>query len=488
MPKHSKLLLSGIVWVAAYLRFPALFINHYHADEALFSSWARLIAVWRDPLLANQLVDKPPLLFYLQALFFPLMGAVEWASLLPNIIASLLLIPLIAILGWRLYHSPGTAVLAALIVALSPTAIQYSATAYTDPLLAMLLILALVLITSHTNPAFAGLAFGLAVATKYQAWLYLPLLLGLAWLNNWTIRHWRRWLAGFLPPLLVLASWEFLRTGTPVIWSNQLNNFGGLRMIHAWELLPRLLSWVNQWQTVYGSTILLLLFAIAVLVLLLNGFTNRSKTGLVDLLLILYFLAFTVLHWLLAVPVWDRYLLPVIPLAALLLARAIVVLVGWIDNWITANPDVKRGYIRWLFPLVLILGILVFLQAPAAKSARRGQWPTGGQATADQGAWQIAELLADEPYGTVLYDHWYSWHWRYHFFDKGVYVSWFPHPAALVEDLQAFGDKGGSRYIVLPDAAAARPVQRAINDAGFTLDEEFRTDYQPGMILYRVQR
>ena len=99
-----------------------------------------------------------------------------------------------------------------------------------------------------------------------------------------------------------------------------------------------------------------------------------------------------------------------------------------------------------------------------------------------------AEYLADEPYGTVLYDHWYSWQWRYHLFDKGVYVSWFPYPTALAEDLTAFGDNEGTRYIVLPDTAAALPVQRALRNADFTLIEQLRTDYQPGMILYRVER
>ena len=118
---------------------------------------------------------------------------------------------------------------------------------------------------------------------------------------------------------------------------------------------------------------------------------------------------------------------------------------------------------------------------------RASAWAGGGSPTADQGAWQIANYLADEPYGTVLYDHWYSWHWQYHFLDKAVYVSWFAHPSALAEDLRAFGRNAGSRYVVLPDAPVSQPVRRAVSDAGFMLEEEFRTDYQPGLILYRLK-
>ena len=79
--------------LGAALRLRGLFANTFHADEALFASWARLIAVWRDPLLLTQPVDKPPLLFYSQALFYPLFGPVEWAARLPSLLASLLLIP-----------------------------------------------------------------------------------------------------------------------------------------------------------------------------------------------------------------------------------------------------------------------------------------------------------------------------------------------------------------------------------------------------------
>ena len=124
MPIRSKLLLSGLVWVAAFIRFRGLFANRFHLDEALFSSWARLIAVWQDPLLVTQTIDKPPLIMYLQALFFPLVGPVEWAARLPNFLASMLLVPLAALLAWRLYHEAGTAVLAALLIVLSPLSIH----------------------------------------------------------------------------------------------------------------------------------------------------------------------------------------------------------------------------------------------------------------------------------------------------------------------------------------------------------------------------
>ncbi|NKQ34339.1 MAG: phospholipid carrier-dependent glycosyltransferase, partial [Chloroflexi bacterium] len=141
MMKWWRWTLVGLVLLAFFLRLRGLFANTFHADEALFASWARLIAVWRDPLLATQAVDKPPLLFYLQALFYPLQGPVEWAARLPNFVASLLLVPLTAVFAHYLEREPQISqifsgpLIAAAVVAFSPLAIQFSATAFTDPLL-----------------------------------------------------------------------------------------------------------------------------------------------------------------------------------------------------------------------------------------------------------------------------------------------------------------------------------------------------------------
>ena len=64
----------ALISVGVWLRLPGLWANTFHTDEALFATWARHIGVWKDPLLQTQFVDKPPLLFYLQALFYPLMA------------------------------------------------------------------------------------------------------------------------------------------------------------------------------------------------------------------------------------------------------------------------------------------------------------------------------------------------------------------------------------------------------------------------------
>jgi hypothetical protein len=109
-----------------------------------------------------------------------------------------------------------------------------------------------------------------------------------------------------------------------------------------------------------------------------------------------------------------------------------------------------------------------------------------GQPTADNGTAQIAKVLADAPYGTVLYDHWYSWQWRYQLFDKRVFVNWVAHPEALTADLAVFGHDGNLHYLVLPTGEIAAPVHRVVESADFTL-QPLATDDLNRITLYAIE-
>ncbi len=466
-------------WLGAALRFRGLFANTFHADEALFATWARLIAVWRDPLLLTQAVDKPPLFFYLQAFFYPLFGPVEWAARLPAFIASLLLIPLTAQLARRLTGDRLAGLLAAAIMAVAPLAVQFSATAFGDPLLTVWLVAALYAAaepgrtgTRRAGPLWAGLLFGLALATKYQALLFAPLLLGVAWLAGWRRIDWARGVAEMAAVLLILVAWQLARPQAGGVISLQWANIGGIRVAHSWELWPRLLATGRLWQLSLGWPLVVAGLAAAA-----PGLWWASRTGRLrpaDGILLLFVLGYALLHWLWAVPVWDRYLLPLLPLLAVLLGRSISIL---------AALGARRPPLRHALAAVML--ILIVAHASTAAAARNGRFPIGGGPAADGGAATVARLLEDAPYGTVLYDHWYSWHWRYHLFDGRVFVSWFPHADALLADLAAFGGSGPARYVVLPNSEAARPVMRQLLGSGYDL-QAVNLDETASMILYRI--
>ncbi len=514
MSWRGKIGLIGVSWITAVFRFHTLFVNSFHTDEALFATWARLIAVWRDPLLLTQAVDKPPLLFYLQALFYPLQGPVEWAARLPNFIVSIVLVPLLGVLVWRWYGDEITAVFTALFLALSPFAIQFSATAFTDPLMVMWIVAALLVASGkwqvagprHPLPAtrcfIAGLLFGLALATKYQAWLFLPLLVGVGWLAGWRWRGWLRFAFGLGIVLLAILLWDFARTGQFSLWGQQMGNFGGVRVSWSWEIWHRLAAWGKMWRWLWVSPLVTGLVVLAVAwplgripysVFRIPLAVNRNPysasrlritdyglpiTDLLDQMLALFILGYGLVHWLLAVPVWDRYLLALVPWLAVLLARLLIIVNYQLS---IINYQLQTINRRSL----LIAGLLLLILLPAAWGGRNGRYPIGGFPEADGGAAQIADYLYDKPYGTVLYDHWFSWQWGYHLFDRGVYVNWVPHPAMLVEDLTVFSGDDNLRFIVLPDDGAERPFIREVEAAGFGL-EPIPEAGGTRMTLYRI--
>ena len=474
--------LAVCCWLGAAARFRGLFANSFHPDEALFASWARLIAVWRDPLLGSQAVDKPPLPFYLQAVFYPLFGPVEWAARIPSFIVSLLLIPLTAQAARRLGGNGTAAVVAAIVVALAPLTIQFSDTAFGDPLLTFWLMAALCAVARPLSPSphpragavLPGVLFGLALATKYQAFIFLPLLMGMGWIFGWRGREWLHSLMGFGFGLGFLLLWQVARPASEGIIGLQWANIGGVRVAHSWELWPRLLQTARLWRVSLGWP-LTAAFGATALGMLVWSRRRRFHPLAAELLLLWFVSSYILLHWLWAVPVWDRYLLPLFPLAAILFARGLAVIL-----------DAFRERLAHRYAALVALTLLSLALIPTALAARGGKFTIGGRPDADGGAAGAARLLKDAPYGTVLYDHWYSWHWHYQLFDSAVYVSWFPQADALLDDLAVFAGRGPERYIALPSSAVAAPIVRRLADGGYFVEPLDDQDETAAMTLYRI--
>lgn len=520
--------MTGLVLLAAATRFPALFANSFHSDEALYGSYARLIATWQDPLLQNTWLDKPPLLFYLQALFYPPLGtAAPFVARLPNFIASILLVPLVGKLAWQLYGNRWVSWIAAAFITTSPYTIQFSSTAFLDPMMMFWVVGSLGVSSSgfrvsgfrfqvpgfklakHTaqhsaltaphsltrplaySQTLAGLLFGLALVTKLQAGLFVPLVVGVGALQGWRGRAWWRWLVGFVPVLSALVVWEMARAGEFALWQGQMSSFGGLRMSWSWELWPRLGAWGALWQYSVGSPVLG--FGLILLLPLFLAFLiqEEDRPTFTDQLFVLFTIGYFLFHWFVAIPVWDRYLLPLMPVVGILLARFTGRLVEFFGPALLPILHTLTGLrLTQHATRNTIFALLLLAQLPVAIAAARSDYPIGGNENWDEGTAQVAQWLADEPYGTVLYDHWYGWHWRYYLFNERVYHYWFSDSEALLEDLRVFGDDAAARYLILPpDPAVGNPIARTLNDAGYTLELVGITelpDGQVGVSLYRI--
>ncbi|MCX7707807.1 MAG: glycosyltransferase family 39 protein, partial [Anaerolineae bacterium] len=331
---------AGIVLAAGLLRLvPWLADYPLHRDEALYGYWARLIASGQDPLLLTPWIDKPPLSIYLIASSFAGLGVSELTSRLPGLVASILTVPALYALAERAYDRQ-TARLAAGLFALSPFAILFAPTAFTDPWLTLWLVIGAWAALLRRG-FVAGLAAGLAVASKQQGVLVGPLLIALllaptrADPGGW--RHRLRALlaavAGFALVFGPLTWWDSLRWhNRPSFWDRSLTTYGPL-VVAPLSLWPsRAADWAEQLGYLFGFPALswtMLALAAWAGVRALRDCVERpheQRTPLATLIVAGYATGYLVLHLVVTFQPWDRYLLPLVPLVCLLAARGMALI------------------------------------------------------------------------------------------------------------------------------------------------------------------
>ncbi|NWG16335.1 MAG: glycosyltransferase family 39 protein [Chloroflexi bacterium] len=473
-----------ILLLAAALRFHALAWDaRFHPDEALFATFARRAAVNGDWLLRGPL-DKPPLSIYASALSMTLVGvthlpdgvltldvyAGEFAARLPNALASLCLVALVYALARRLYGRGRTPLLAMLLLALSPYAVAFSATVFTDGLMLLCIVLALRL-ASARRWLWAGLWLALGFGCKQQALYYLPLLA----LAGWGSRAgqgggWRSAVfaaARLCLPLALgfalLLAWDAARAQPDGVWAlAAAHNDPGRLLVRFDEIVPRLRVWaeLGGWLVAYPP-MTALLGALAAAALAARGARfPRSRSARADLLLAAYLLGYGLLHLVVAFNIYDRYLLPVLPLTALLVARGL--------DWVRENT---RG---WLVVPLRAAGLAagVLLLAGAVEAAS-GRVPVGGDRGKHAGIDALAAYLGEQPVAAVIYDHWLGWELDYYL---GAWSDkrrvYYPTPAALVQDALLL-DERGTRYFPVPRHQPVQPWLDALRAAGISVSAAY---------------
>jgi hypothetical protein len=495
----ALLLLAWALYLAPALE------NPLHADEALYGYWGLLIGRGRDPWLATVPVYKPPLLPYLVSGPQALLGNSAFALRLPGLASGLLSIPLVASLAWGLYRDRWVALGAAIALALSPFAIQFSATAFMDPVMVALGLGACVAAV-RGRPGWAGLLAGLSFATKQTGLIWFPLALGLGLIQtpaptcpcrsepthrpSFPVGHWSLVIA-HLPYLLffslIAAStflWDSVRVarGAQSYWHLGVTGYGGLRLIWPGDLWTRLWRWLDLACYFFVSPVInvVLLGGLPVLVWWAMARRRYFRTSLVDLILITFTLTYALLHWLWAFPIWDRYLLPLVPILALLLSRILSLLASWIGRWRPAMG-------HWSLLIAHFLLFLLLL-SPATRAAR-SLYPVGSDHRVYEGVDEVAQFLRGVPEGSVVYHHWLGWHYRDLLFDAQVYLAYWPTPAWLAQDVQVFGAKE-PRYIAFPSWESSARVERALEGVGYALDPAlttFRRDGTRSFTVYQIQ-
>jgi hypothetical protein len=230
----------------------------------------------------------------------------------------------------------------------------------------------------------------------------------------------------------------------------------------------------------------------------LSGGERGRSSAWADMVLLAFGLAFLAGHCLVAFQVWDRYLLGLIPLLALLLARVLLFpwrLVTADDGQARAGPTspgnlaAKRRSperLRLLY-LLFVMSILVFTLHPI-QDAAASRFPIGGDHGAYQGIEQVVAYLRTVPANTTLYHRWLGWHWRFYLWGSPYDFRAWTSPADLAA--QAAARPGAQRYIVFPSWASSSEARLALAGAGLALHEvqrAFRDDGSISFVVYRIE-
>ncbi len=522
--RWSEWAVAGI-WLLAGLILRVWQFGRYplREDEALYGYWARLIASGRDPMLERVAVDKPPFFLYALARWFQWFGASDASGRSLNVLLSFLTLFILWRLARRIY-GPRVGLWSLAFFALSPFAISFAPTMYIDPMLTLWIVLAL-WAASYRLGLLAGLALGMGFATKQNALLFIPLIFPALFLGRrprWKVKVISNQLSviseqardRYLAPLITDYSllitfpagfgylvykvwqwdhWRILPADIPDFWTQAWRSYGGLGLVAPPDWPARAAAWweVGRWWGGFSvGTVVVVGLGLAAAWAAWRAVKSQShqssvishqlrKPSLIALPLITdncllitdywtlllagFTFAYFILHIIFSFQPWDRYLLPLAPLTAMLSARGAVTLWDAARAW--------KGIWRW--GLAAALALTLGLGAVRAAAARI---PVGGDHGAYSGLLAVADYLNENvpPYHGVIYQRWLGWQWNWYLWHREDRVYW-ADEAMLVDDL-ASDRYGYARFVVFPawhlDEKPA--LDAALAPLGLRLEERLR--------------
>jgi 4-amino-4-deoxy-L-arabinose transferase-like glycosyltransferase len=360
-------------------------------DEPYFAEGAREMVVdghWAVPHVNGAVsTDKPPLFFWLIALFsLPLGRVTSLTARLPSALAALGSVALTCRLGRRL-AGPRSGALAALILATTYLAWDKSRSAQIDALLCFLILAALSAFEAYrsgqANGRRAGLLFwfaiALAVLAKGPVGLVLPLGIALVCLAvDRRLGAWSRF-APLSGPLLFLAIISLWAVAATLSGGGEYSLWGALKK-HA---LERALHGMHHVQPFWYYAKVIPVQMLPWSGLLPGAFVLawRRRAAAADRFLLVYAL-FVVLLFTLSTEKRDLYVLPAYPAFALLAAGLLAAAAGWDGMSLQTGPGRAMSR-RWVTLPLLLTGIVLLLAGAAVPlAAARLEPPLLGPALA----------------------------------------------------------------------------------------------------------
>jgi 4-amino-4-deoxy-L-arabinose transferase-like glycosyltransferase len=462
---NPEVLAGATIALGLVLRLAPIADDALHPDECLYASWALAIR-GGDAWLRGLVIDKPPVYPYLLALWSTVVGTGPIALRLLGAVCSVVGMVLTFRIAQRAWGEwPAWA--GVVLLVLSPVAVALDATALTDPP-AVALGLGAVAAAMSWLPAAAGILLGLAAATKPQLLAYAPIVL-LA-LPGRTRASLTRLGLGLLGVAVAVALWEWVRAPQVGFLAAALTNYGPGSEVAPAEEWAGLLRWL------WGAPIAALMWALTLGAGLI-AWARQHRRPSAGLAMGAGIGAFAYLsgHLALRAPAWDRYLVALVPLAALGVAWAAGRMSG-------SLPRAART------PVVFLIGVALAaaLWTPAFE-ASQGRLPLG-----DTSRWHGMEDMADYVRGqvpgraTILHRD-LGWHIAYYLAGYPQDFRWYRYREQLGQECR----RAEPAYILLAADEPGMGDLSALKRQGFSLrlrHATYRRDGSPALLLYLVER
>ncbi len=353
LSKFEKMALIGVIFLAGIISVSLIGQHRFHGDEALYAYWEISMAKSTSIYVGTPyMLYKPPFLFLVSALIFSIIPVKETFAIMPNIIAFVLSIYVFYILLLSYYKNKYVALIGAVIFALSPINLLFSATAFTDSLLVLFLLLSMYYLIEKKFFLF-GLFVGFAFGTKPFAIFFIPvyLLILLLDIQNKNIKIKKdilKVVGGFFSSYSIAIIWGILNSikyGKPALFA--LMSWFGITdrpesfIFNFSNLISRMKEWVYYYKIIYFSRIIYLPILILVLINLI--FNKKVKDFIIAFCIVILFLITSTSQ----MPIYDRYILTFTPLVIMISASSLC-------NILKINNN-TRFYIFYIIIMILFL-------------------------------------------------------------------------------------------------------------------------------------
>jgi 4-amino-4-deoxy-L-arabinose transferase-like glycosyltransferase len=471
------ILVLTLAVIGLVVRLVVLDPDTIHGDEALYASYGLHITQGKDWLLIHVgfAVDKIPLFYWAEAIAIRLFGNTPLSIRLVDITASLATIAAVYVLA-RDLAGRAAGWIAGLAMALSPFAILFGASVFTDPFAIALGFGALAL-ARRDHACSAGILIGLSLGGKLFGLAYLPLALVLLLTVDAPGR--RRALityliafavtAGALLGMMAIRTYAF---GAPWFLSAQLDGVGGTGLTDPTEWSSRLSGWWSYAIQFFAeSNSLRLIAALGLAGALIAAVRSNGRLRWAILAVCAFSPAYLGLMVVARSPLYDRYMFYIVPT----LCVAVGIGVGEFLR-IVQRSSLRRALLLALTVVVLARSVPIVAQAEA------GAFPIGSRSDpAMTGYRQLCSWLqgrATTP--IVVWNQSLSWTLGYCLMGTQAYGYWYPDLATITA--------GPQTYLALstlddPDGTVAALRARGLT---VTLVETVEVGIIPNLWVYQL--